>query len=147
MLSMRKQAVLLVIVTCCFSFLNEARSLQAEDWPQFRGPNCSGVSSAKNALPAEFNDQKNVLWSAKLGDGIGCPVVAAGRVFTSGMVGKDKIALYAFDAKNRREAVGACLEDRRSIGDSQNKQLRRDDTRRRRRTGLLLLQHAGYAGR
>lgn len=98
MLSMRKQAVIFALVTCCFSLLNETSALQAEDWPQFRGPNCSGVSTAKNALPVEFSDQKNVIWSEKLGDGIGCPVVAGGRVFTSGMVGKDKVALYAFDA-------------------------------------------------
>src|SRR5262245_44946687 len=28
--------------------------LTAEDWPQFRGPNCSGVSSSKKSLPLHF---------------------------------------------------------------------------------------------
>lgn len=102
MRSMRNRIVLLFLITCSFSLSNRGAA-QAEDWPQFRGPNCSGISTAKNSLPAEFSDQKNVIWSAKLGDGIGCPVVASGRVFTSGMVGKDKVGLYAFDAKTGKK--------------------------------------------
>ena len=61
--------------------------LAAEDWPQFRGPNCSGVSTSKKPLPTEFSATKNVAWSAVVGDGIGSATVAAGRVFTTGMVG------------------------------------------------------------
>src|SRR5205814_8235251 len=76
--------------------------LAAEDWPQFRGPNCTGVSSSKKALPTEFSPTKNVRWSAVLGDGIGSPVVAAGRVFSTGMSapkGKEpKLVVYAFEA-------------------------------------------------
>ena len=56
----------------------------AEDWPQFRGPNCSGVSTSTAPLPVEFSATEQVRWSAPLPDGIGSPVVAAGRVFTSG---------------------------------------------------------------
>src|SRR5438309_7297784 len=29
--------------------------LAAEDWPQFRGPNCSGVSTSKKPLLTEFS--------------------------------------------------------------------------------------------
>ena len=70
----------------------------ADDWPQFRGPNCSGVSKTSAPLPTEFSDTQNVKWAAKLGDGIGCPVVAAGRVFTSAMVDPKTVGLFAFDA-------------------------------------------------
>ncbi len=58
----------------------------AEDWPQFRGPNCSGISTCTDPLPVRFSSEENVRWSVPLGDGIGSPVVAAGRVFTSGMI-------------------------------------------------------------
>jgi outer membrane protein assembly factor BamB len=75
----------------------------AADWPQFRGPNCSGISSSKQALPVEFSAEKNVKWSVDLGDGIGCPVVAAGRVFTSGMVDKETLGLFAFDAETGKK--------------------------------------------
>jgi hypothetical protein len=61
--------------------------LAAEDWPQFRGPNCTGVSTSKKRLPLEFSATKNVRWSAELGDGIGSPVVADGRVFSTAMAG------------------------------------------------------------
>ncbi len=72
--------------------------LQADDWPQFRGPNCGGISESSTDLPVTFSGTDGVAWSAKLGDGIGSPVVADGRVFTSAMVGEGDIGLYAFDA-------------------------------------------------
>ncbi|MDA1053071.1 MAG: PQQ-binding-like beta-propeller repeat protein [Planctomycetota bacterium] len=72
--------------------------LIADDWPQFRGPNCSGISATTKSLPVEFSDTKNLLWSAEVGDGVGCPVVAAGRTFVSGMVGDETIRLSAFDS-------------------------------------------------
>ena len=74
------------------------RPLHAEDWPQFRGPNCGGVSRAKAPLPSQFSDTERVKWSAKLGDGIGSPVVASGRVFTSAMIDDRTVGLFAFDA-------------------------------------------------
>src|SRR5262245_15897293 len=76
--------------------------LQAEDWPQFRGPNCTGVCLSKQHLPAEFSCPKSVRWSAKLGDGIGSPTVAAGRVFCTAMAGKKpeevRLRVFCFDA-------------------------------------------------
>lgn len=73
-----------------------------EDWPQFRGPNCSGVSTSTKRLPVKFSATENVRWSAKVGDGIGCPVVAAGRVFTAGMRDEQTVVLYCFDAATGR---------------------------------------------
>lgn len=79
-----------------------AGQLAAEDWPQFRGVNCSGIAGSKKALPVEFSRTKNVRWSAKLGDGIGSPAVAAGRVFSSAFVAakgeEPKLVVYCFDA-------------------------------------------------
>lgn len=71
--------------------------LQAEDWPQFKGPNGSGVSFGP-ALPAEFSEKLNLAWKAHLGDGIGSPIVHGDRVFTTAMVEEKKLAAYAFDA-------------------------------------------------
>ena len=92
----------LAMFTVVAGFLAYSLSLatsSAGDWPQFRGPNCTGIASSDKPLPTEFSDTKNVAWFAKLGDGIGCPVVAAGRVFTSAMIDKETIGLYGFDAK------------------------------------------------
>ena len=67
-------------------------------WPQFRGPNCSGISASTMTLPTRFSATENVIWSVELGDGIGCPVVASGRVFVSAMVDEETVGLYALDA-------------------------------------------------
>lgn len=69
-----------------------------QDWSQFRGPNSTGITQTQKPLPAEFSAEKNVCWSQQLGEGIGSPVVAAGRVFTSAMVDDQTMGLYAFDA-------------------------------------------------
>ena len=71
---------------------------RAEDWPQFRGTNCDGISRSDSPLPVEFSATDNVLWSLDTGDGIGSPVVAAGRVFVSAMVSDRAVRLLCLDA-------------------------------------------------
>jgi len=77
--------------------------LSADDWPQFRGPNCTGISHSSRPLPVTFSNQKGIAWSVKLGDGIGCPVVAGGRVFVSAMMDERTVGLLAFDEKTGRK--------------------------------------------
>src|SRR5579863_7510752 len=72
--------------------------LRADDWPQFRGPNCTGISTTNASLPTTFSATENVRWSADVGDGVGGAVVAAGRIFVSGMTSDDTVSLFAFDA-------------------------------------------------
>jgi outer membrane protein assembly factor BamB len=56
---------------------------QAGDWPQFRGPNNTGMSEEKQ-LPDEWSATKNVLWKAKLpGYGWSSPIVWGDRVFVT----------------------------------------------------------------
>jgi len=51
----------------------------AADWPQFRGPNSSGIGDGKP--PVEFGPSQNVLWKAAVGAGLSSPIIAKGRVF------------------------------------------------------------------
>ncbi len=88
-------ALLLLIV-------GAARS-RADDWPQFRGTNCRGVSSSDKPLPVNFSSSQNVRWSAAVGDGVGGAVVAAGRVFVSGMTSGETVSLFAFDTATGRK--------------------------------------------
>jgi outer membrane protein assembly factor BamB len=88
------------LVMSCACLCSLAMTASAEDWPQFRGPNCSGISTSTMSLPTQFSATQNVAWSVELGDGIGCPVVAAGRVFVSAMVDEQTVGLYAFDAES-----------------------------------------------
>jgi outer membrane protein assembly factor BamB len=82
-------------------------SLAAEDWPQFRGPNCTGLSTSTKGLPVEFSASKNVGWSAELGDSVSSPTVAAGRVFSTAWIGskagQQKFAVFAFEATTGRK--------------------------------------------
>ena len=79
--------------------LSSSGYASSEDWPQFRGPNCTGISRSQKALSVEFSDTENVRWSATIGDGVSSPVVAAGRVFTTAMVDEESVALFCFDAE------------------------------------------------
>jgi outer membrane protein assembly factor BamB len=54
----------------------------AEDWPQFRGPNGSGVS-ASTGLPEVFGPEKNVVWKTPLPPGHSSPVLTRDRVFVT----------------------------------------------------------------
>ncbi|HEX8558635.1 MAG TPA: PQQ-binding-like beta-propeller repeat protein [Pyrinomonadaceae bacterium] len=54
----------------------------AEDWPQFRGPNGSGVSTA-TGLPEAFGPEKNVVWKTPLPPGHSSPVLTRDRVFVT----------------------------------------------------------------
>ncbi len=96
----------LAFLLSCLAVLIPGR-LTADDWPQFRGPNCGGVSPSKKPLPLHFSRTKNVRWSAELGDGIGSPVVAAGRVFCTAMAGKhtgeQRLVVFCFDAESGKK--------------------------------------------
>ena len=74
----------------------------AEDWPQFRGPNGTGISKESRNLPVKFSFEEKVKWSVELGKGIACPIVVGGRVFETAMVGEQegeqKFTVFAFDA-------------------------------------------------
>jgi outer membrane protein assembly factor BamB len=72
--------------------------VDAEDWPQFRGPNCRGLSTSDKPLPVSFSPTENLAWKANVGDGVGGAVVAGGRVFASGMTADETVSLFAFDA-------------------------------------------------
>ncbi len=60
---------------------------RAADWPQFRGPNASGVSDARN-LPVEFGPAKNVVWKVDVPPGHSSPVIAGDRIFLTAAEGE-----------------------------------------------------------
>ncbi|MFN0054251.1 MAG: PQQ-binding-like beta-propeller repeat protein [Planctomycetales bacterium] len=76
------------------------RPALAGDWPQFRGPNASGVASDAAKLPVEFSFEHNVAWSAEIGDGVGSPIVVAGRVYMTAMVEEQQLGVFCFDARS-----------------------------------------------
>ena len=61
--------------------------LSAENWPNWRGPASTGVSS-EASLPARWSDTENIAWKATLrGLGISSPIVWGDRVFVTSQIG------------------------------------------------------------
>ncbi len=56
---------------------------RAGEWPQFRGPNSSGIAAADAAPPVEFGPSKRLLWKRPLPVGHSSPAVWGDRVFVT----------------------------------------------------------------
>lgn len=72
-------------------------SIEAEDWPQYRGPEGSGISW-EEGLRTEGSAP--VSWEAKVGLGYSAPVISNGKVVISGHDGKETDTLFCFDEKS-----------------------------------------------
>jgi outer membrane protein assembly factor BamB len=48
-------------------------------WPQFRGPNSSGIGTGKP--PVHFGPEKNVQWKTPVGAGLSSPIIWTDRIF------------------------------------------------------------------
>ncbi len=61
--------------------------LVAQDWPQFRGPEGSGVLD-RLEHPQEWGNDKNIAWSVDLpGGGLSSPIVQGDRIFLTTAIG------------------------------------------------------------
>ena len=67
----------------------------SDEWPQFRGPNGTGISETKN-LPTEFGPNKNVVWKAALPPGHSSPVLTHDRIFVTAHE-KETLLVIALD--------------------------------------------------
>jgi outer membrane protein assembly factor BamB len=75
-----KFALVLVIGFTCV--------MRAENWPQWRGPLATGVSS-ETGLPERWSDTENIAWRAPLrGLGISSPVVWGDLIFVTSQIGR-----------------------------------------------------------
>jgi len=95
-------------------FLALAAVSLGADWPQFRGPNASGVAPSDAAPPVEF---KHPLWKVSLAIGHSSPAVWGDRIFLTGFdPATKKLELIAIGAKDgkilwRRTATAAEIEE------------------------------------
>src|SRR5262245_50239628 len=77
----------------------------AGDWPQFRGPEGSGVSDEKG-LPVRWGQAENVRWKAPLpGRGLSNPVVVGDCVIVTASSGanQDRLHVLCFDTQSGRK--------------------------------------------
>jgi outer membrane protein assembly factor BamB len=68
-------------------FLVSAASLTADNWPAWRGPHATGVTTETN-LPERWSATANIAWQAPLrGTGVSSPIVFGDRVFVTSQEG------------------------------------------------------------
>ena len=57
------------------------RHASAADWPRWRGPAATGHVPGRVAVPKALPTEPKVVWRMPIGNGVGSPVVAGGKVF------------------------------------------------------------------
>ncbi|MBW8884356.1 MAG: PQQ-binding-like beta-propeller repeat protein, partial [Planctomycetia bacterium] len=73
--------------------------LSAADWPQWRGPDGTGVSSEKN-LPIIWHEQGSMVWKCPLPEwGTSTPVISGEAVFVTTHTADDKLLLLKIDKR------------------------------------------------
>jgi len=78
MLKLKLSAILVIACTA---------AVHAENWPNWRGPASTGVSTEKG-LPVRWSDTENIAWKATFrGLGISSPIVWGDRVFVTSQIG------------------------------------------------------------
>ena len=77
---------LLIAVVLCFSSAHA-------DWPQWLGPNRTGISYETGLLTTWAKDGPTVVWQKELGEGFSGISVADGRVYTMFSAGEDEFVI------------------------------------------------------
>ncbi|MFH0757668.1 MAG: PQQ-binding-like beta-propeller repeat protein [Bacteroidota bacterium] len=92
---------LIFATTFCLVLFNS--TLNAQDWPQFLGPERNGTSPQKNLLRSWPEGGPEVLWTAGLGIGYGGSVIQDGKVYLLDRDDKVGDILRCFDFNNGDE--------------------------------------------
>ncbi len=86
------------------ALLSTAVVAQADDWPQWRGPNHDGKSAEMGLLKTWPESGPTLKWKATgLGGGYSAPAVVKGRIYGMGFRGADEV-VWAYDAGTGKEA-------------------------------------------
>jgi len=81
----------LAVLAMCFSPALFAESAPS-NWPQFRGPNGSGIADDARP-PIHFGPDTNVRWKIAVPSGISAPIVWGDRIVLTALADKELITL------------------------------------------------------
>lgn len=88
-----KLSVLLILVLCLFG----EHCVNAEDWPQWRGPNRDGIVHENNLLSSWPQDGPPLLWKRDgLGQGWSSPIIVDETIYITGDRG-EALTIFALD--------------------------------------------------
>src|SRR5262252_591902 len=90
--------IILLVTVILSTFAGAEQNSGKFWWPQFRGPNSSGLGEGRP--PVHFGPDQNVLWKTPVGAGLSSPIVWEGRIF-----------LTEFDQANKQLAT-LCIDRR-----------------------------------
>jgi len=80
-ISRKRTHVAILLGTLILSIMLDCVHAQTTNWPQWRGPEGSGIST-ETGLPTEWSDKQNVRWKTAIpGRGHSSPIVWGNRVF------------------------------------------------------------------
>jgi outer membrane protein assembly factor BamB len=85
---MRASWIILLAAFILSSVAGGAQNSGKVWWPQFRGPNSSGLGEGKP--PVHFDPNQNVLWKTAVGAGLSSPIIWEGRIFLTEFVRANK---------------------------------------------------------
>jgi hypothetical protein len=79
-------------------FILNPLNAQIENWPQFRGINCSGLAAEGQNPPISFGPDKNILWKTSLPEGHSSPCIWGDCIFITGIEKEGKLLkLFCID--------------------------------------------------
>ena len=86
-----KRRISLAVVAAVCAGIAATASSSAGNWPQWRGPDGSGISKEKN-LPAEWSTTKNIKWKTPIdGRGHSSPIVWGNKIFVTTAIEGDVV--------------------------------------------------------
>src|SRR5262245_62296472 len=94
----RASLIILLVTVILSTFASATQNGGKAWWPQFRGPNSTGLGEGKP--PVNFGPDQNVLWKTAVGPGLSSPIIWEGRIF-----------LTEFDRASKRLAT-LCVDRR-----------------------------------
>jgi outer membrane protein assembly factor BamB len=79
-------------------------TLDANDWPWWRGPNRNGVAASDQQPPLHWNETDNILWKSSVpGRGHGSPTVVGNQVFLATAEHKEELqSVFCYDRNSGR---------------------------------------------
>jgi outer membrane protein assembly factor BamB len=90
-----------ILVLSALSLATVGLRAAIDNWPQFRGPNGSGLAASATP-PTDFGPDRNLRWKSPAPAGLSSPIVWGDHLFLTAVVGKDLVTL-AYDARTGRE--------------------------------------------
>jgi outer membrane protein assembly factor BamB len=86
----------------CLCLILVCNIVQAQDWPQFRGPDGNGVLPMLQH-PTEWDAEKNVAWSVDMeGGGLSSPIVVGDRILLTSAIGFKPPVSFADGVRDMR---------------------------------------------